>query len=236
VHVFVSHVVRLRRVIQCKNPAGTLLNVSWKSGNLLGCRHPVSAWVWLSLLVCGRVQILLNFCIHCIYILLMHMLISVPSLGVYYFLSVMLSVCPDVCLSHSFKLLLLFCFLMELSHFLAVISPCGTTKHCSSIFHLGPLMPKICTKWPISWLLWQMDWRCLHLPGGFRGWSIQWNHAKCCGTDPCCHVYDIWARRGDRSPTGLSRLAFGLLQVLPHQFLEICFIWGGGLALPDVVP
>jgi len=42
-HVFVSHVVIIRRLDQCKNPAGTLLNVSWKScGNLLGCicRHP----------------------------------------------------------------------------------------------------------------------------------------------------------------------------------------------------
>jgi len=29
-----------------------------------------------------------------------------------------------------------------------------------------------------------------------RGWPIQWNHAKCCGADPCCHGNDIWARRG----------------------------------------
>jgi len=44
VHVLVSHAVILRRLDQCKNPAGTLLNVSCKSaGNLLGwiCRHPV---------------------------------------------------------------------------------------------------------------------------------------------------------------------------------------------------
>ena len=43
-HVFVSHRVILRRVDQCKNPAGTLVNVSWKfPGNLLGwiCRHSV---------------------------------------------------------------------------------------------------------------------------------------------------------------------------------------------------
>jgi len=32
---------------------------------------------------------------------------------------------------------------------------------------------------------------------GFRGWSIQWNHAKCCGADACCHGNDIWPRRGD---------------------------------------
>jgi len=37
----------------------------------------------------------------------------------------------------------------------------------------------------------------LGLLGGFRGWPIQWNHAKCCGADPCCHGNEIWARRGD---------------------------------------
>jgi len=45
VHVFVSHVVILRRLDQCKNPTGTLLNEFWKSpGNLLGwiCRHRVA--------------------------------------------------------------------------------------------------------------------------------------------------------------------------------------------------
>ena len=35
------------------------------------------------------------------------------------------------------------------------------------------------------------------LLGGFRGWLIQWHHAKCCGADPCCHGKEIWARRGD---------------------------------------
>jgi len=47
------------------------------------------------------------------------------------------------------------------------------TKRCSSIFDLVPpsaqnLLPKICTKSPISRLLWQIDRRCLGLPGGFR--------------------------------------------------------------------
>ena len=64
-------------------------------------------------------------------------------------------------------------------------------------FDLGPLTPKICTKLPISRLVWQIDRRCLGLLGGFRGWPIQWNHAKCCGADPCCHGNKIWARRGD---------------------------------------
>ena len=76
---------------------------------------------------------------------------------------------------------------MESSHFLAVSSPCGTLQNCfSSIFDLGPLTPKIdspkfCTESPISRLVWQMDRICLHLPGGFRRWPIQRNHAKCCG-------------------------------------------------------
>jgi len=59
------------------------------------------------------------------------------------------------------------------------------------------LLPKICTISPISRLVWQIDRRCLGLPGGFRGWPIQWNHAKCCGADPCCHDNEMWARRGD---------------------------------------
>ena len=58
------------------------------------------------------------------------------------------------------------------------------------------LLPKICTKLPITRLVWQIDRRCLGPPGGFRGWSIQWNRAKCCGADPCCHGNEIWACNG----------------------------------------
>ena len=46
----------------------------------------------------------------------------------------------------------------------------------SSIFDLGPLMPKIyAPKFAhnrLSWLVWQIDRRCLGLRGGFRGWPI----------------------------------------------------------------
>jgi len=59
------------------------------------------------------------------------------------------------------------------------------------------LLPKICTKSPISRLVWQIDRRCLDLPGGFRGWPIQWNREKCCGADHYYHGNEIWARRGD---------------------------------------
>ena len=49
-------------------------------------------------------------------------------------------------------------------------SMCSSTKHCSSIFDLGPLTPKIyspkiCTKSLITRLVWQIDQRCLGLPG-----------------------------------------------------------------------
>ena len=63
---------------------------------------------------------------------------SSPSLGV------VDSVCLYVCLSRcSFKLLLLFCFSMESSHFLAVSSPCGTLPNVFFDFWFRPLTPKI---------------------------------------------------------------------------------------------
>ena len=96
-----------------------------------------------------------------------------------------------------------FLLLDGIEPFLAVCSPYSTLKTFFSIFDLDPITPKIylpqictCSKSPISRLVWHIDQRCLGLPGGFRGWSIQWNHAKCYGADPCCHGNDIWARRG----------------------------------------
>jgi len=123
------------------------------------------------------------------------LLISAPSLGVYYCqqvtLSVCLNICPSACVSHSLKLLLVFLFLGGIEPFLAVISPCAPLQNVVLRFLIRPsnaqnLLAKICTKSPISRLVWQIDRRCLNLPGGFWGWPIQWNHAKCCGADPCC--------------------------------------------------
>ena len=131
-------------------------------------------------------------------------MISAPNLEVYYCqqltLSVRLSVCLFVCLSHFFKLLLLFCFSMESSHFLAVsfhVALWHCTKCCSSIFDLGPRTPEIYspkfgTKSPISRLLLQIDRRCLGLLGGFRGWPIQWNHTKCCGPTLVAMATKFW--------------------------------------------
>ena len=61
------------------------------------------------------------------------------------------------------------------------------------------LLPKICTKSPITRLVREIDQICLGLPGGFRGWPIQWNHAKCkmLWADPCGHGNEISDRRGD---------------------------------------
>jgi len=70
------------------------------------------------------------------------LLISAPSLGVYYFLSLTLSVCPSVCLSQTLTLLFLFLDGIELL-FDRQFSMTKSTKRCSSIFDLGPLTPKI---------------------------------------------------------------------------------------------
>jgi len=65
-------------------------------------------------------------------------------------------------------------------------------------------------------LVWQIDRRCLHLPGGFRGWPIQWNHAKYCVADPCCHGNDVWLRCGDL-------VAYRL--VISWVFVTVVFGW-----------
>ena len=111
----------------------------------------------------------------------------------------------------NFKLLLLFSFSTESSHFGAVSSPrIPSTKRCSSIFYLGPLTPKIESpkfdqKSTITRLVWQINHRCLRLIGGFRGWPISWKHTKCCRADPCCHGNDIWAKIAYNSTSTADR-------------------------------
>jgi len=73
------------------------------------------------------------------------------------------------------------------------------------------LLPKISTKSPVSRLVRQIDRRCVGLPGGFRGWPIQRNHAKCSGADPWGHDNEIWARRWDPVAYRLVLLLFLLL-------------------------
>jgi len=132
------------------------------------------------------------------------LLISAPSLGVYYCQQLTLSVCPSVPPSVT--------LLQIASSFF--VSRWNRATFCLSFLHVPlyktlffnfwfrppnaqNLLPKICTKPTISRLVWNTDRRCLGLPGGFRGWPIQQNNAKCCGADPCCHGNEIWARHGD---------------------------------------
>jgi len=132
------------------------------------------------------------------------LLISAPSLGVYYSQQLTLSVSLSIRLSQkNFKLiLLLFCFSIESSHFWPSVLHDPLYKTLFIDFWFRPpntqnLLRKIFTKSPISRLVWQIDHRFLGLPEGFWGRPIQWDHAKCCGADPCCHGNEIWARRGD---------------------------------------
>jgi len=93
------------------------------------------------------------------------------------------------------------------------------------------LLPKIAQS------VWQIDRRCLSLPGGFRGWPIQCNHAICCGADPCCHGNEIWTRRGDPVAYRLVSCSQSVLSVkilmwilqfhvivgIVHRLQEECF-------------
>ena len=86
--------------------------------------------------------------------------------------SVCLSVPMSVCLSVTvLQIDSSFLFLGEIEPFFdRHFSMCSSKKRCSSIFDLGPLTPKICTKSPISRLVsfvWQIHRRCLGLSGVF---------------------------------------------------------------------
>ena len=117
---------------------------------------------------------------------------------------------------------------MESSHFWPSVLHVALYKTVFLDFWFRPpnaqnLLPKICncTKSPISRLVWHMDRRCLGLPGGIQGWSIQWEHAKCCGADPCCHGNEICTK----SP--ISRLVWQIDQRcfgLPGGFQKCCCV------------
>ena len=113
------------------------------------------------------------------------LLISAPR-GVYYFLSLTLSVPMSVRLSVT-------PLQIDSSFF---VSRWNRAIFWPSVLHVvlykmlfldfwfrppnaQNLLSKICTKSPISRLVWQIDRRCLGLLGGFRGWPMQWNHVHC---------------------------------------------------------
>jgi len=133
-------------------------------------------------------------------------------------------VCLCVCLTLLLQIDSSFLFLNGIVPFFGrQISMWHSTKHCSSIFLFRPpdahnLLPKICTKSPISRLVWQIDRRCLGLLGGFRGWPIQWNHAKCCWANPCCHGNEICARCRDLVA---YRLVITYVSVIPSAILGL---------------
>jgi len=80
--------------------------------------------------------------------------------------------CPSVC--PSVTNIVSFLFLGGIEPFLGhQFSMTKTTKLFSYTFDLGPLTPKIYSpkfakKSSITRLVWQIDRRCLHIPGGFR--------------------------------------------------------------------
>jgi len=112
-------------------------------------------------------------------------LISVPRLGVYYFLSLTLSVCVCVRLSVCLSVTTLLLFWSRWNRTISWPSVLRDKNYKTLFFDFWFRPPN------------EIDRRCLGLPGGFQGWPIQWNHAKCCGVDPCCHGSEISARRGD---------------------------------------
>jgi len=140
---------------------------------------------------CACASVCLSVCLVCL-------LVSAPSQGVYYFLSMTVclsSVAPSV--TANFKLIFLFCFLTELSHFLAVISPYGTLQNVVLRFWFRPpnaqnLLSKFWQKWPITRLVRQINRRRLGLLGGFWGWWIQWNHTKCCESTLVAMAMKFW--------------------------------------------
>jgi len=163
-------------------------------------------------------------------------LISAPSRSHYCQQSTP-SVRADVCLSRSFKLLLLFLVFHGIEpvfgrHF----SICPSTKLCSSIFDLGPLRPKIYSPnlhkiahKSACMAAIGLDRRCLGR--AFRGWPIQWNHGKCCGADPCFHGNEIWARRGDPVPYLLVIIMSPLRRHIFVCFMAKSAFWRGFSAL-----
>jgi len=63
----------------------------------------------------------------------------------------------------------------------ALVSKCLVPRFCCwSVLRSVPKCPRVSWCWSVLWP------KCPVTP-------IQWNHAKCCGADPCCHGNEIWA-------------------------------------------
>jgi len=126
--------------------------------------------------------------------------------------SVWLSVCLSVRLSRPFKLLIFFCFSTESSHFWPSFLHVVLYKTLFLDFKFRPpnsqnLLPKICTKSPISRPVWQIDRRCLGLPGGFRDGRFNGTVQNVVGPIPVAMATKFGLGAEIQSPTGLSSVA-----------------------------
>jgi len=116
-----------------------------------------------------------------------------------------LSVCPDVCLSHcSFNLFLFFVSRWNRAIFWSSVFHVALYKTLFWDFWFRPpniqnLLPKICTKSPISRLVWQIDRRCLGL----------W--------------YEIWYRRGD--PVTYQLICVYFCVLCCRMVNKVCYDW-----------
>jgi len=131
---------------------------------------------------------------------LAHLLISAPSLGVFYFLSLTLSVYASVglsvCLSVILQIDSSFFILDGIKPFFGHhLSMWHSTKRCSSIFDLGPLMLKMYfPKLLAITLHYHVATRGRALgTADLPGESRQSTELR---ADPCCHGNEIWVRRG----------------------------------------
>ena len=97
-------------------------------------------------------------------------------------------------------------------------------------FLFGPpnaknLFPKYCTKSPITQLVWHIDRRCLGLLGGFRGWPIQWNHAKCCEPPLLPWQRNLGYARRSRRLLACSLFPYLVTLVLISREVTVRFSW-----------
>ena len=141
-----------------------------------------------------------------------HMLISAPSLGVYYCQQLTLSVCPSVRMSvcHApSNCFFFFCFSMESSHFWPSVLHVALCKTLFLDYWFKPpnaqnLLRKICTKSSISRLVWQTDQRGLGLPRGFRNGQFNGTMQNVAGPTLVAMATKFGLGAEIQSPTDLS--------------------------------
>jgi len=135
-------------------------------------------------------------------------------------LSVRMFLCPDVCLSQTSN-----CFFFFVSRWNRAIfwpsvlhdPPYETVffNFWFRSFNTQNLLPKICTKSPISWLVWQIDRRCLHLPGVFGDGRFNGTTQNVMGPTLVAMATKFGLGVEIQSPTGVfCLLLLGLMMML----------------------